>query len=264
MKKRVLIIGLEPDEVEFLKSQLEFSYVLMFYEVIPKVLLKEGKLYVESQKVNGKFLRVDKVIFYGIFENDFDFINLLTFWKGACFPNPLAMLNLRQRIPALARSLAVSEFNGMSRGMVINQQEYSTQNEMVAKWGIWHCGEDKAKFSGAWKSTETSVIENFIEGNAVRIMKIGNQYWQIQLEGESWLKSLHGEGAHVMKMDTDLYRDAKRITNHFQMEIAGIDYIVTDSEKHLLEVNHIPSITAFEDMRIAFLNYVVKWINNEK
>lgn len=245
MKKRILLVGLEPREADYIKSALGFGYLFVCYSVVPKAYLKEGRLYVQSQTNRNKFLPVDTVIFYGIYENDFDFITLLALWNGQCLPNPIAMLNLRQRIPALARVLPISKFGTMERSMVVGQQEFTSESEMVAKWGVWHCGEDKAKFNESWHSTETSVIESFVEGNAVRIMKVGKQYWQIQLTGESWLKSLHGEGAHFMEIDRELLADAQQITSHFEMEIAGIDYIVNENEKHILEVNHIPNITVF-------------------
>lgn len=260
-KKRLLIVGLEENEVTSIKGKLDFDYLVVHYDMLPKIKLVEGKLFVESPTVPDKYLLVDKVIFHGIFETDFDFITLLALWRGPCLPDALGMMDLRQRIPGLVRALKVSKFNGIKRGMAIGQQEWNSPTEVVAKWGIWHCGEDKHKFSGIWKSNESSVIEEFIEGEAVRIMIVGDKYWQIKLTGDTWLKSIHNEGSWEMPVDEDLLYDSKNIANHFNLETVGVDYMVgKNGQKYLLEVNHIPNVTVFPFVNSVFIDYAVKWI----
>ena len=259
-KKRILIIGLEPNEVNRIKEQLGYGYLIVAYDMLPIVQLKEQVLYVENPNVPDQFLKVDKVIFHGIYENDFDFITLLSLWNGPCLPNAHGMMDLRQRIPGLTRALAVSKFNGIKRGMAIGEQDLFYDKEVVAKWGIWHCGEDKAKFSQHYTTQETSVIEEFIEGKAVRIMILGDQHWQIQLTGDTWLKSIHNEGSGEMPVDAELLEDSLNITKHFNLQMAGIDYMVgKNGEKYLLEVNHIPNVTVFPFMNEAFIKYCKHW-----
>jgi hypothetical protein len=208
-------------------------------------------------------LVVDAVIFHGIFTNDFDFINLLALWNGPCLPTALGKLDLRQRIPGLARALSVLKFGGIKRGMVIGSSDFYAQNESVAKWGIWHCGEDKQKFSGEWKSEETAVIEEFITGEAVRIMIIGEKSWQIKLTGDTWLKSIHNEGSAEIDIDNDLLADSKNIARHFGLQIVGIDYMIsTEGQKYLLEVNHIPNVTVFSFVNEAFIEFAKTWIKS--
>ena len=206
--KRILIIGLEPKEVQKIRFGLAFNIVVIQYFMLPKLRLIKGALYVESIRVNGKYLVVDKVVFHGIYADDFDFITLLALWGGPCLPNAKAMMDLRQRIPALVRSLGISIFGEMPRGMVLGKEHYKSETEVVAKWGVWHCGEEKHKFSGQWESPETSLIEPFILGEAVRVMMIGNKFWQIKLTGDSWLKSIHHKNAKRMKLDEALFEDS--------------------------------------------------------
>ena len=261
-KKRILIVGLEEPEAQVFKQTLGFGFLVVHYDVLPTVQLVEGDLFVESPTVPGKFLLVDKVIFHGIFKDDVDFITLLALWNGPCLPNAVGMMDLRQRIPGLARALQVSRFSGIKRGMVIGAQEYSSSAEVVAKWGVWHCGEDKAKFSGAWQSSETSVIEEFIEGEAVRIMMVGDTHWQIKLTGDTWLKSIHNEGSAEMTVDNELLEDARKIAFHFKLETIGIDYMVgANGERYMLEVNHIPNVTVFPFINKAFMEFAVDWAN---
>jgi len=260
-KKRILIVGLDAVDVQVIKQNTGFEYLIVHYDLLPQVKLIEGELFVESLSVPDKYYPVDKVIFHGIFENDVDFITLLALWNGPCLPNASGMMDLRQRIPGLVRALGVSKFNSIKRGMVIGSQEYISSNEVVAKWGIWHCGEDKSKFSGQWTSSETSVIEEFIDGEAVRIMIVGEKHWQIKLTGESWLKSIHNEGSWEMEIDQELLRDGQNISKHFKLETVGIDYMVgTNGERYLLEVNHIPNVTVFPFINKAFIAFSTNWI----
>jgi len=263
-KKRILLVGLEENEVIRIKQGLEHLYLVMHYEMLPKVKLEEGVLLVESKTVAGKYMPVDKVIFHGIFENDLDFITLLALWNGPCLPDALGMMNLRQRIPGLVRSLRSSRFNTLRRGMLIGSEPYTSKVDSVAKWGIWHCGEDKAKFNGVWQGPETTVIEDFITGEAVRIMIVGDTYWQIKLTGDSWLKSIHNAGAGSMPVDEELLQDSLNIAKAFGMQMIGIDYMIADDgNRYLLEVNHIPNITVFNFMTDAFIEFANSWIHEE-
>jgi hypothetical protein len=262
-KKRILVVGLEENEVSYIKEHLGFNFLVVHYEMLPNVKLIQGVLFVESQSVIDKYLPVDKVIFHGIFKDDYDFITLLSLWGGPCLPNATGMMDLRQRIPGLARALKISKFTGIKRSMVLGNQDFNSTTEVVAKWGIWHCGEDKAKFKGEWKSTEPSVIEDFIEGEAVRIMIVGDNYWQIKLTGDTWLKSIHNEGSDKMEVNPDLLEDSRNIAKHFNLLTVGVDYMVgKDGRNYLLEVNHIPNVTVFEFVNKAFLAFSVEWIKS--
>ena len=261
-KKRILVVGLESSDVQIIRQGIGFDYLISHYDVMPRIQLIKGKLFVESISVPDKFLLVDAVIFHGIFEYDFDFITLLALWNGPCLPNAKAMMDLRLRIPGLVRALSVSKFAGINRSMVLGVDEYSAESESIAKWGIWHCGEDKEKFTGSWKSTETSVIEDFIIGDAVRIMLVGDKSWQIKLTGDSWLKSIHHEDAAKMEIDSELLADSKSISKYFDLEIVGVDYMVaSDGQKYLLEVNHIPNVTVFKFVNEAFIAFTKNWIS---
>lgn len=260
-KKRILIVGLEENEVNAIRQNLGFEYLVVHYDMLPNVKLIEGLLFVESPTVPGKYFVTDKVVFHGIYETDVDFLTLLALWNGPCLPDALGMMDLRQRIPGLVRALRVTKFGGSRRGMAIGQQDWLSETEVVAKWGIWHCGEDKHKFSGDWQSSETSVIEPFIDGEAVRIMIVGDKFWQIRLTGDGWLKSIHNEGSWEMDVDPELLEDSRNIAKHFNLDAVGVDYMVgKDGTRHLLEVNHIPNVTVFPFINEAFVTYASGWI----
>lgn len=257
MTKRICVIGVEQLEYEAIRKA-HFG-PMIHHETVPKIIVKEGILYVERSNGVG-MLPVDKVVFHGIYENDFDLITGLALWGGPCFPNAFAMMNCRLKLPCLARALKISQFNH-PRGFITKNTEINTKNELVAKWGNWHCGENKHRFTGNWSSGEPAVLEPFFAGTSVRIVIIGNYHWQIKLEGNNWLKSIHDETADFMEVDAELLADTRKIQAEMGMDIIANDYIVGDNgEKYLLEVNHIPNMTRFAELREAYIEVISKWI----
>jgi hypothetical protein len=264
-KKRILFIGLEEADVQAIKAQLGFEYLVVNYYMLPRVKLQEGLLLVESPTTEGKYLPVDKVIFHGIFENDFDFITLLALWNGPCLPNAHAMMDLRSRIPGLVRTLQTTRFGALTRSMVLGAANWESDRMVVAKWGVWHCGDDKHKFEGGWMTPETALIEDFIAGEAVRIMMVSDRYWQLKLTGDGWLKSIHHADAAEMTPDPELVEDTRNIARHFNMQMVGVDYMIAATgEKYLLEVNHIPNVTVFPFVNEAFRVFATAWIKINK
>jgi len=257
MTKRIAIIGLHPPEYKIVRQS--YFGPIIHHVFLPKIIVKNGNLFVEKSNGAG-MLKVNKVVFHGIYENDLDLITGLALWGGPCYPNALAMMNCRLKLPCLARAMQISRFNSQ-RGFISGDTEINSLTESVAKWGNWHCGENKHRFSGHWKSGEAAVLEPFFQGEAVRIVIIGNQHWQIKLEGKSWLKSIHDESADFMPVDAELLADTQTIQKEMGLDIIANDYIVgDDGQKHLLEVNHIPNVTRFDELRTAYLETISNWI----
>ncbi|MFN3755136.1 hypothetical protein [Flavobacterium sp.] len=254
---RIALVGIEWEEYQVIKSS--YTGLIIWHQSIPKIVVKNGVLYMEKESGVG-MLPVDKVVYYGIYDNDFDFITGLVIWGGPCFPNASAMLDCRLKIPCLIKAMKYSRFSS-PRGFVAAGAEVEVLEDTVAKWGNWHCGENKHRFLGQWESDYAATIEPFFEGDAVRIMIVGDKVWQIKLEGETWLKSIHPNNAGFMKIDQDLLADTIHIKRVLQMDMIGNDYIISnDGNKYLLEVNHIPNITRFEEVRKTYLETVIQWI----
>lgn len=258
--KRLLLVGL--DEPEYLALKARLSAPIVFHPVLPKLKLEHGDLFVERTTVANSYLPVSHVVFHGIFENDFDFINTLALWRGRCLPAARGLLDGRLRMPCLARALEVTRFASMPRGFGTAGIRIEVATPSVAKWGNWHCGENKERFEGHWDCVEPTVVEPFIIGDAVRIMIVGAAAWQIRLTGDGWLKSIHHPAAAMMPIDPMLLDDARALGAHFGLELLGVDYMIgTDGTPHLLEVNHIPNVTVFEPVQHAFLDLVERWFN---
>lgn len=258
MTQRTCLIGLDEPQTSELKARIPGP--LAIYETLPRILVCDGELFVEASSGFGT-IPISKVVFHGIFESDHDFIAGLALWGGPCLPNARAMMDCRLKIPCLVRALQLTTFSGPHRGFVSPGLTYSTEVERVAKWGNWHCGENKQRFDRMWESDEAAIVERFLPGNAVRVVVIGDRSWQIKLEGDDWLKSIHHPTACFMEPDSRLVLDTKHVAQGFGLEIAANDYIVSsDGQPHLLEVNHIPNVTRFPEIWEAYADYVANWV----
>ena len=258
MQPRPCIIGLDEPEISDLKSRLDRP--LLAFETLPRILVRDGQLWVESAS-RFQLLPVSAVVFHGIFESDLPLMAGLALWGGPCLPTARAMLDCRLKFPCLIRALELSQFAAPRRGFVSAGLEIDSPAEEVAKWGDWHCGENKARVQGTWRAAEPSVLEPFLPGEAVRVVVIGERCWQIKLQGRDWLKSIHHPAADFMPLDERLAADTRHIAKTIGLAVAANDYIITaDGQPHLLEVNHIPNVTRFPEIWEAYAEYVVQWL----
>jgi hypothetical protein len=260
MTPRPCIIGLDAPEISALKAKI--AEPLIVHETLPRILVRDGNLFIESPAGFG-LAPASHVVFHGIFENDHDAIAGLALWGGPCLPNARAMMDCRLKLPCLVRALEYSKFGGPARGFASANFDYDTDHERVAKWGNWHCGENKARFNDTWRGDEAAIVETYLEGTAMRVVAIGSRTWQIKLAGDGWLKSIHHPAASFVPLDPQLVADTQRVARGFGLEIVANDYIITaDGQPHLLEVNHIPNVTRFPEIWDAYLEYVVEWLKN--
>jgi hypothetical protein len=68
---RIALVGIEQEEYDSIKAQ--YSGHIIWHQSIPKIVVKDTVLYMEKSNGIG-MLPVDKVVYYGIYDNDFDFI----------------------------------------------------------------------------------------------------------------------------------------------------------------------------------------------
>jgi hypothetical protein len=256
MSDRILLIGFDEAEAIALRERLPFECIN--YELLPRIIVKGGQLFVESPE-SARYVRVSKVVFHGIFEHDLEFLAGLALWGGPCFPNPAAMMDCRLRLPCLVHALRFTKFGGQ-RGYASSGADYLSASPSVAKWGNWHCGENKELFTGTWSAKEPTLFEPFVEGEAVRVVILDKIARQIRLTGKDWRKSVHGTGAEFMEADPELVADTRAIREGMGLDIIANDYMVSGSSRYLLEVNHIPSVTCFSELWQDYLKVVTSWV----
>ena len=256
MEERTALIGFDAPEAADLASRLGGPCLIS--EMLPRIVLHDGVLRVEADR-SGDYLPVSRVIFHGIFEDDLPFLAALALWGGPCFPDPAAMMDARLRLPSLVKALRFTRFGGL-RGFASKRATFQAEGDYVAKWGDWHCGENKERFSTSFTADEPMLFEPFIEGEAVRITAIGRHVRQIRMGGSGWKKSVHGTGAEFMPLDPDLAADAERIRGGLGLSILANDYILGGNGPYLLEVNHIPSVTCLPELWEDYAEAVAAWM----
>jgi hypothetical protein len=255
----LLTIGLERAEVKELRSRVELP--LIAHEMLPKVQIRDGRLFTLHPD-REQFVPVAKVIFHGIFEDDLPTLAALALWGGPCLPGAHGMLDCRPRIANLARVRRVSRFAALPRGYADANTTFPIDGETVAKWGEWHCGEGKERVTANHRVSEPTLFEPFIPGEAVRVQVIGPKAFQLRLGGEGWKKSIHGDDTVFTDPDPELVADTRQLAEHFGLPVCATDYMVAPTgEKHLLELNHIPNVTQFAEMRTAYLDFATEWAN---
>jgi len=258
MQDPVCLIGLDQPEIQSIQKCLDLP--IMAHETLPRIILKDDTLFVQVPNTLW-FAPVSKVVFHGIFEDDLDFIAALALWSGPCFPDPQAMMDCRLKLPCLVKALQHTRFGDLQRGYLSPGAEFQASNTYVAKWGNWHCGENKECFTGSWKAQYPSIIEEFLTGTSIRITIIGDHHWQVQMEGTDWRKSIHDQRSKIVPADPELVQDTIQVGRALGLKVLANDYMITEKgSKYLLEVNHIPNVTHFQEMWQAYQNYIIQWI----
>src|SRR5579885_303960 len=192
-----LLVGLDPPELAELLPRVRGAVVAS--EMLPRVRLTDGQLWAEDREVWGRVAPVARVVFHGIFdyEKDIRFLTTLSLWGGHCLPNPVGMTLARPRVLNLAVARSASRFGDLPRTYLATGGNIAADRPMVAKWGEWHCGEGKERFTGERTFPEPTLLEPFVEGEAVRVQVIGREAWQIRLGGDDWKKSIHHPSAGI-------------------------------------------------------------------
>jgi len=255
----ILTVGLERAEVAELRPRV--SAPIIAHEMLPKVQIRAGELFA-LRSDRYEFAPISKVVFHGIFENDLPILAALALWDGPCLPGAHGMLDCRPRIANLARVRRVSRFASLPRGCADAGTDFTVESDMVAKWGERHCGEGKERVSAPLRVDESTLFEPYIPGDAVRVQLIGERAYQLRLGGTDWKKSIHGDDTAFTDPDPELVADTQALADHFGLPVCATDYIVTPTgDKHLLELNHIPNVTQFAEMRAAYLDFATAWCN---
>jgi hypothetical protein len=100
--------------------------------------------------------------------------------------------------------------------------------EYVLKSGSHHCGEGKARVQDNHSFDTACEIESFIHGRSERVLLVGGLAWQLRYESADWRKNVNATISRV-SLDPTLVDDALRVVRGLKLDVAGVDYIVTDT-----------------------------------
>jgi hypothetical protein len=251
----LVTIGLDPDLVERLRGALEARVVA--YPAVPRLYSVEGRVRVDSASVSGRWLEPRGIVYYGYFEHAGVARRALALGATPTFPDVGATLPLDERAMALLLASRADE-PGPPRGYVPAGLELALEREQVLKWGNRHCGEDKARASGSVQVTNAAIIEPFIEGRSERVLLVGEHAWHLRYESSDWRKNVRATVAEI-EPDADLVARARQTAGRLGLAIAGVDYVVGESDATLLEVNAYPGLDDVPAAAEAFVELARGW-----
>jgi len=191
---------------------------------VPRIYSLEGRVFVESPTVAGRWLEPRGVVYYGYFDDAGEARRALALGTTPTFPDVRATLPLDERAMALLLALRVDEA-GSRRGFVPRGIEVRLEREHVLKWGNRHCGDDKARAVGPTAIQNAAVVEPFVEGSSERILLVGDHAWHLRYESTDWRRNV---GATVTRIEPDeeFVDRARRTTRRLGLAVAGVDYVV--------------------------------------
>jgi hypothetical protein len=251
----LVTVGLDAGLVEQLRGALEAR--LVAYPAVPRIYSLEGRVFVESATVTGRWLEPRGVVYYGYFDDAAEVRRALALGTTPTFPDLRATLVLDERAMALLLALRADEARSR-RGFVSPGIEVRLEREHVLKWGNRHCGDDKARAVGSIIIRNASVVEPFVEGSSERILLVGDHAWHLRYESTDWRKNV---GATVTRIEPDeeLVDRARRTSQRLGLAVAGVDYVVGTKGATLLEVNAYPGFDDVSDAEVAFVDLAKSW-----
>lgn len=250
------VIGLDRDLAMRLKSLVDGPVVT--YDIPPRCYAVDGVTFVESPTVSERWLKPRGVVYYSYFDDAADVRRALALSSTPTFPNVRSTIVLDDRVLALIQAEGLTKFTA-PRGYAAPGLTLSFGDaEYVLKSGSKHCGEGKIRVSGEHTFDIACEIEPFIQGRSERVLLVGDLAWQLHYESVDWRKNVNATVSRVA-LDPVLVKDARRVTRGLGLDVAGVDYIVTDKGAFFLEVNAYPGLDDVPEAEAAFLGLASEW-----
>jgi hypothetical protein len=263
MPRPLISIGLEPNVVEAIKKEVGHIVV---HDTLPRMYSHIGQAFVESPSIYGKYLRPRGVLYYCYFEEPGSVRRSLALSDTPTFPGVRRTIMHDDKALSLIAALdaeAKNGYPGIARGFTDEIPVPLDEGETaVAKWGYWHCGEDKKLCEGEAIAPEAAIIEPFIVGESHRVLVVGDSYWQLHYESEDWRKNVNSTITVLDVPDRDLALRAHKTAKELGLVVAGIDYIINDDGAFLLEVNAYPGLYQVQQAEEKFIELAVDWARN--
>jgi hypothetical protein len=162
-----------------------------------------------------------------------------------CWPAPAALLTVSDRHAAMARCIEAGLV-----GHPVVQARWTREPLLpfpyVLKVGNEHRGEGKHLIRSAadivrWDGIAT--MEPFFDGESVRVLLLGEHAFGVRIHNDSsWIKNSPGASLELWDPDPAVVSHARRAMRHFNLEIAGVDYVIDRSGPRFIELNPFPRV----------------------
>ncbi len=228
---------------------LVFSRDHWCHTMTPKKLILDTNLHREgiAESLSG-------VIFYADMTDklvEHHNLSLLSINQIPCWPNPTALLSMLDRHIVLKRCYD----NGLVDHPIVQCIRHEFKDfpyPFVLKTNNSHRGEGKYLISNEldlpdWNGVAT--IEPYFEGESCRILLLGEHISGIKFHNdESWIKNSAGSDLEMWNsIPNRMISHAKSVRSLFNIEFAGVDYILDKDGFHFLEINQYPGVNVSDE-----------------
>jgi len=259
----LISIGIDPTTDAQLRTRLKNTRVV-HYAAPPPAYSLDGQVRIESQRVPGRWLEPNGVIYYGYFPHAQQTRRALALANTPTFPNIRPTLPHDDRVLSL---LLANPNSHVPRGFLPqgHRLELPTPAPHVFKWSNSHCGEDKALSQGPFTAPDDTLVEPYIPGTSDRILIIGPHTWHLRYHSHDWRKNVEAAIETLPLEPTTpkghtLLSHASLTAHKLNLDVVGIDYQVPkEGPPTLLEVNTYPGFDQVEGAEDAFINQATQW-----
>jgi glutathione synthase/RimK-type ligase-like ATP-grasp enzyme len=241
MSPRFLFLTGEPAAtLPLLKTRPDWAPVLSAI----KFDVKDGRLH-RRKSASDDFRGC--VYFADVRDKDIERHNLGVLARSGvpCWPDPAALLALSDRHAAMARCVSA----GLVQHPVVQApwtKEPLLPFPYVLKVGDEHRGEGKHLIRSAadivhWDGIAT--MEPFFDGESVRVLCLGDRAFGAKIHNDStWIKNAPGASFEPWDPDPAVAAHAQEAMRLFNLEIAGVDYVIDQAGPHFIELNPFPRV----------------------
>lgn len=270
----LITIGVEPREVEYLRDQVDARVVA--YPGVPEIYALDGKLFVESANVMGKYLQPSGVIYHGYFEGPAveQARRAIALSDIPSYPDVRSTILHDDRVHSL---LLAQQFDTVEREFELHrgylpataypgdrgQKWPSFEGERVVKWGNRHAGEGKKRVQCFNTIPEPALVEPFVRGRSERILLVGESSWHLTYASLDWRKNVGATVTIEPEVDATLLYRAQAIAKGLRLPVLGVDFITdpVEANSYLLEVNAYPGFEDVPDAAMSFVGDAARWWN---
>lgn len=164
-----------------------------------------------------------------------------------CWPDPKTMLRMLDRHDVMRECV---QANLVSHRVIVTdtlceRDVREFEFPFVVKTGNDHRGINKHLCESTSDTLvllgQRATVEPFFGGRSVRVFLAGDAAFGVNVtNSSSWIKNSPGATAEPCELDPTLVSHAIEVVRLFDLDVAGVDYIVSDDSFHFLEVNQYP------------------------
>lgn len=249
-------------------STLAFSDPNWDYTSVPTRLIQSEYIINKIRRENRPRETLSGIIHYAdVSDKQIEKHNLqiIKNFKIPCWPNADALLKMTDRHSVMNECINAGFVN--HKVYQCNYKDFhsiskSLQYPYVIKTGTEHRGIGKNlvlrrdDIPLEWDGLAT--IEPYFEGESVRVLIIGKDIFSFKTTNpDSWIKNSPGADIEKCSVNEDVVKHAQDIARYFDIDIAGVDYIVSENgHAHFLEVNQYPGLGVFDDVEECAKKFV--------